>query len=87
MGWGRAANERTGTTPSRQDQNQKVYAQLERLNMSQNRLADLSGLTSGYLSMLLTGKRSASPDARRRIQQVLGADFNVIFEMEVNNDS
>ena len=65
----------------------EVYAQLERLNMSQNRLADLAGLTSGYISMLLTGKRSASPDTRRRIQQALGVDFNAIFEMEVSNDS
>ena len=55
--------------------------------MSQNRLADLAGLTSGYISMLLTGKRSASPDTRRRIQQALGVDFNAIFEMEVSNDS
>ena len=65
----------------------EVYGRLEQLNMSQNRLADLTGLTSGYISMLLTGKRSASPDARRRIQQALGVDFNAIFEMEVNNDS
>ena len=55
--------------------------------MSQNRLAELSGLTSGYLSMILTGKRTASPDARWRIQQALGVEFDAIFEMEVSNDS
>lgn len=65
----------------------EVYGRLEQLNMSQNRLADLAGLTSGYISMLLTGKRFASPDTRRRIQQALGVDFNAIFEMEVSNDS
>ena len=57
----------------------QVYERLEQLNMSQNKLADLAGLTSGYISMLLTGKRSASPDSRRRIQQALGVDFNAIF--------
>ena len=66
---------------------QEVYGRLEQLNMSQNRLADLTGLTSGYISMLLTGKRFASPDTLRRIQPALGVDFNAIFEMEVNNDS
>ena len=65
----------------------EVYELLERLNMSQNRLAELAGLTSGYLSMILTGKRTASPDARWRIQQALGVEFDAIFEMEVSNDS
>ena len=56
MGRERLASEPTRATPSRQDQNQEVYGRLEQLNMSQNRLADLTGLTSGYISMLLTGK-------------------------------
>lgn len=65
----------------------EVYALLEQRNMSQNRLAELSGLTSGYVSMILSGRRSASADARRRIQEALGIDdFDAIFELETVND-
>ena len=51
--------------------------------MSQTQLARRSGLSPGYLSLLMAGKRSPSPYARRRLQQVLGVrDFDRLFIIE-----
>ena len=44
---------------------------LGRLGRSQNELARQCGLSSGYLSQLMNGKRSPSPYARRRLRQAL----------------
>ncbi len=67
---------------------QRVYELLEKLNMSQNQLAELVGVSSGYMSMLLTGRRSASGAVRRRMQEVLGViEFGEIFELERVNDT
>ena len=49
-----------------------VWQLLNRLHMSQNDLAHLAGVTSGYLSLLMNGKRRPSPDARRRLMETLG---------------
>ena len=50
---------------------------LSLLNISQTQLAWLCGLSPGYFSLLMAGKRSPSPDARRRIQEALGvSDFD-----------
>ena len=38
---------------------------LSLLNISQTHLAQMCGLSPGYLSLLMAGKRSPSPDARR----------------------
>ena len=67
---------------------QRVYELLEKLNMSQNQLAELMGVSSGYMSMLLTGRRSPSGAARRRMQEVLGViEFGEIFELEKVDDA
>ncbi len=47
---------------------------LNLLNRSQTQLARMCGLSPGYLSLLMAGKRSPSPDARRRIQEALGGE-------------
>ncbi len=52
-----------------------LWDRLSLLNMSQNDLADLAGLTSGYVSLLAGGRRCPSPDARRRLIEALGVTF------------
>ena len=53
---------------------------LRQFNMSRNELAELCGLTSGYMSQLFNWERSPSPSARRRIQHTLGVDdFDALF--------
>ena len=54
-----------------------------RLGISWNGLARQCGLSSGYFSLLMAGKRSPSPEARRRIQEALGVnDFARLFFIE-----
>ena len=57
-----------------------VWQLLDRLDMSQNQLAQRCGITSGYLSHLMNGRRSPSPRVRRRMQEVLEVDdFHQLF--------
>ena len=61
-----------------------VWEQINRRNVSQNELAARVGITSGYLSQLMTGTRSPSAQVRKRLQQVLGVDrFDDLFIVEV----
>ena len=56
---------------------------LSLLNTTQTELAQMCGLSPGYFSLLMAGKRSPSPGARRLIQQALGViDFDRLFMME-----
>ena len=56
---------------------------LDRLNMTQNELARNLGITSGYVSLLIGGKRSPSAAIRQRMQDTLGVEeFDVLFAME-----
>ncbi len=56
---------------------------LSLLNTTQTELAELCGLSPGYFSLLMAGKRSPSPEARRQIQQALGvSDFDRLFFIE-----
>ena len=53
---------------------------LDGRGISQNELARLVGTSSGYMSDLVSGKRSPSPHMRRLLQQVLGVtDFDDMF--------
>ncbi len=57
-----------------------VWELLDRLGISQNELARRCGFSPGHLSMLMNGKRSPSPPARRRLMEVLGVDdFDLLF--------
>ena len=63
---------------------QAVWEHLNRLNKTQNELAAMVGITSGYLSQLMTGTRSPSAEVRKRLQEVLGvARFDDLFILEV----
>ena len=57
-----------------------LWRLLDQRNISQNELARQVGTSSGYMSDLVSGKRSPSPQMRRRLQQVLRvADFDDLF--------
>ena len=61
-----------------------VWDRLDLLNMSQNELARTVGITSGYLSQLMSGTRCPSAEMRQRLQDVLGFDsFDDLFILEV----
>ena len=59
-----------------------VWERLNRLNMTQNELARLAGISSGYLSQLMTGKRRPGPETRRRLLQAFSATFDDLFILE-----
>lgn len=60
-----------------------VWKSMHRLNISQNEVARLSDITSGYLSQLMTGKRCPSAEVRRRLMRVLRVTlFDDLFIME-----
>ena len=57
-----------------------VWDRLNRLNMTQNELARLLGISSGHLSRLVNGRRSPSPSMRRRLMDVLACnEFDELF--------
>ena len=63
-----------------------VYDILDRLHMSQSELARQAGLSTGYVSQVISGKRTPSPPVRRRIQRALGVDdFDELFELEATH--
>ena len=64
-----------------------VWDRLNRTNRSQNDLARQIGISSGYLSQLITGQRCPSPRMRRRLQRALDiARFDDLFIVE-NGDA
>lgn len=61
----------------------RVWKIMHRLNVSQNELARLAGVTSGYISLLMRGRRSPSPEVRRRLMRVLRVTmFDDLFILE-----
>ena len=66
----------------------KVWELLSRLNIAQNELARMTGISSGYLSQLMTGTRCPSPDTRRRLMKALGvSSFEDLFILENLDES
>ena len=62
----------------------RVWELLNRLNMTQNQLACLAGISSGYLSQLMSGTRYPSAELRRRLMEVLGITrFDDLFILEL----
>ena len=63
------------------------WSLLDERDISQNELARLCGLSSGYMSQLMSGKRSPSAHVRRDIQNALGVtDFDELFIIERLDD-
>ncbi len=64
------------------------WDRLSVLNMTQNLLADRAGITSGYVSLLVGGKRCPSPELRGRLMEILGVtDFHELFIVEDCDES
>ena len=60
-----------------------LWAFLEERDISQNELARLVGISSGYLSQLMSGGAHPSLEVRQRLLRVLGAtDFDDLFTIE-----
>ena len=60
-----------------------LWARLALLHRSQNWLARETGISPGYLSMLVNTGRAPSGRVRRRMQHVLGVeDFHELFALE-----
>ncbi len=64
-----------------------VWELLDQLDMSQNELARLAGISPSHLSYLMNGERSPSPRVRRKLQQALEVDdFHWLFIIVPAND-
>ena len=60
-----------------------VWELLDELGITQKELARRSGISAGYLSQLIRGKRSPSVRTQRRLQQALGvSDWDRLFFIE-----
>lgn len=60
-----------------------VWEEITRRNVSQNELARLVDISSGYLFQLLNGRKSPSPEVRRRLQAALDiSHFDELFTVE-----
>lgn len=61
-----------------------VWKYLNRLNVSQNKLARRVGISSGYLSQLMSGTRCPSAEVRVGLMEALGVtDFDELFILEI----
>ena len=64
-----------------------LWERLAVLGRSQNWLAREVGISRGYLSMLVNGKRSPSGRVRRRLQRILDVeDFHELFTIRSGRD-
>lgn len=64
-----------------------VWDRLDRSNMTQKELARLAGITPGYLSQLMSGKRRPGPETRRRLQETLNiSSFDDLFIVEAGSE-
>ena len=64
-----------------------LWERLAVLGRSQNWLAREVGISRGYLSMLVNGKRSPSGHVRRRLQRILDVeDFHELFTIRSGRD-
>ena len=60
-----------------------VWEPIQRRNISQNDLARLTNISSGYLSQLISGTRSPSAKVRKRLQSALEIqNFDALFILE-----
>jgi transcriptional regulator with XRE-family HTH domain len=58
-----------------------------RLNISQNKLAELCHVSSGHMSQIANGLRHPGPDVRRRLLGVFKSlSFDQLFEEVTRND-
>ena len=66
----------------------RLAREMVRRNISQDGLARAVHVTSGYMSQLLRGDRSPSPELRERLQRFLRIDdFDRLFRIESKDGS
>ena len=58
---------------------QAIWERQARLSLTQNGLARELGVTSGHLSLVLSGRRRPSAALRERMLRVLRASFDDLF--------
>ncbi len=64
-----------------------LWDRLDRLNISQNELARMLGISTGHLSRLVNGQRCPSPPMRRKLMESLDCkEFDDLFYV-VNGDA
>jgi len=64
-----------------------ILLAIARRNMSQNMLAIRSGISSGYISQIMSGTRNPSPAVRQRLQEILAPlTFDDIFIIEESDN-
>ena len=61
---------------------QAIWERQVRLSLTQNGLARLLCITSGHLSLILSGRRRPSAGLRERMMRVLEASFDDLFYVE-----
>lgn len=78
----RGRRRRGGRTAVRLD-TQALWVRLALLNRSQNWLASEIGISSGYMSKLVTAGRAPSGRIRQRMLEALGVeDFHELFRLD-----
>lgn len=66
---------------------ESLWDRLDRLNISQNELAHMLGISTGHLSRLVNGQRCPSPSMRRKLMEVFDCqEFDDLFYV-VNGDA
>ena len=58
----------------------RIREHRQRLNLTLDQLADASGLTKGYLSLLENGKRDPSAEALRSLAEALSVDVTDMIQ-------
>ena len=58
---------------------QEFWERMARLSLTQNGLARRLGVSSGHLSLILSGRRRPSPELRARMLRVLDGSFDDLF--------
>jgi transcriptional regulator with XRE-family HTH domain len=58
-----------------------IYDHQRRTGCTQRQLADELGISTGYFSLLLSGKRSPSPKLCKRMVEVLGKTHEKLFDV------
>ena len=60
----------------------EVWVRMARLGFSQNGLARAIDRSPGHLSLVLNGRRNASPEMRANMLRELDANFDDLFYLE-----
>ena len=60
---------------------QNLYKLMAKKGFTGNRLAEKTGITQGYMSYIIRGRRAVLPPTAKKICDALQCDFDEIFEI------